>query len=274
MNAKRRFSDAFKAATIVCCLTGVLSNLIRTTSIESILSFYTMQSNIFVLLVYLGIVIIKRFKPNLETTDLYYFLKGATVMVIMLTFIVYVISLQPASFAMDVKTSSSNIFRFSNIFVHFLTPIMVLLDYLLCDEKGHFKLRYPFLWYLFPAMYPIYVYTYSSMGGRFFGIGGSKKYAYFFLDIDKLGVFGVFKYIIFISLCFIFLCYVLILVDKLLSKRKEKKLSKQKNDSIWAVLFLYLLHCFFKQFNKIFFSYFTWISRHTCISHSFICKHI
>ena len=130
MNAKRRFSYAFEAATIVCCLTGVLSNLLRTSSIESMLSFYTMQSNIFVLTFYLGSVLIKRFKRNWETTNLYYFLKGATVMVIILTFIVYVISLQPLSFAMDVKTSSGNIFRFSNLFVHFITPIMVLLDYL------------------------------------------------------------------------------------------------------------------------------------------------
>ena len=232
MNAKRRFSYAFEAATIVCCLTGVLSNLLRTSSIESMLSFYTMQSNIFVLTFYLGSVLIKRFKRNWETTNLYYFLKGATVMVIILTFIVYVISLQPLSFAMDVKTSSGNIFRFSNLFVHFITPIMVLLDYLLCDEKGHFKMRYPFLWYWFPAMYPIYVYTYSSMGGKFFGVGGSKKYAYYFLDIDKIGVFGVIKYIMIISLCFLFLCYILVFIDKLLARRKEKRLSKQKTGSI------------------------------------------
>lgn len=231
MNAKRRFSSAFEAATIVCCLTGVLSNLLRTTSVESILSFYTMQSNIFVLVFYLTSVIIRRFKHDWKTTDLYYFFKGATVMVISLTFIVYIISLQPLSFAMDVKTSSGNIFRFSNLFVHFFTPVMVFLDYLLCDEKGHFKMRYPFLWYIFPAIYPIYVYIYSSQGGRFFGVGGSKKYAYYFLDIDKIGVCGVFNYIIFISLCFILLCYMFIVLDKILARAKRRKISKQKSNS-------------------------------------------
>lgn len=228
MNSRRRFSFAFRIATIVCCLTGVLSNLLRTTSIKGILSFYTMQSNLFVLFFFLGSILISKIKPNWEKTELYHFLKGAVTMVILLTFVIYAVSLHPSNFIMDVKTASSNIFRVSNIFVHFITPLMVLLDYFICDEKGHFKLYYPLLWPFFPMLYLFYVYLYSSMGGRFFSVGGSKKYAYFFLDIDKLGVFGVFKYIIIICLCFLIMGYLFVLIDNLLAKRKENKKSKQK----------------------------------------------
>ncbi len=233
MNIKRKISFVFKTAIIICCLIGILSNILSTSSITSILSFYTMQSNLFVLTFYLLSIIISQFKDNWKDTEVYYFLKGATIMIILLTFCIYIISLNPIGFVMDANVNtSSNIFNISNIFVHFINPIMVLLDYLLFDEKGHFKLKYPFLWYIFPSLYLIYVYTYASQGGEFFGIGGSRKYAYFFLDIDKLGIAGVIKYILLISLFFIAACYILILIDKILSRHKSKKPTSQKDSSI------------------------------------------
>lgn len=222
MSGQRKFSFAFKVATTVCCLIGVLSNLSRTSSIASILSFYTMQSNLFVLVFYIGYFIARSFKPEFEKTRTYHILKGATVMVIFLTFIVYNISLQPLDFIMDVKTASSNVFRISNIFVHFLTPIMVILDYAIFDEKGYFKKSYAPIWMLFPAFYPVYVYTYAHFGGHFFSVGGSEKYAYFFLDIDKIGINGVIGYLLIFSICYLLACLLLIRIDNALGKRRKK----------------------------------------------------
>ena len=224
MNIKRRLSFVFEMAVIICCLIGILSNILNTSSVTSILSFYTMQSNVFVLTFYLLSIVISQFKSDWKKCDVYYFLKGATIMIILLTFTIYLISLYPTGFIMDANVNiSSNIFSISNVFVHFITPIMVLVDYLIFDDKGHFKLNYPLLWYIFPSLYLIYVYTYSSHGGKFFGSGGSRKYAYFFLDIDKIGVGGVIKYLILISLLFIAACYILILIDNTLSKHKRRK---------------------------------------------------
>lgn len=222
MYSQRKFSFAFKVATIVCCLIGVLSNLLKTTSIVSILSFYTMQSNLFVLTFYTGYFIARLFNPNVEKTKTYHILKGATVMVIFLTFIVYNLSLQSLDFMMDVKTASYNILRFSNIFVHFLTPIMVILDYAIFDEKGYFKKSYALIWIVFPALYPVYVYTYARFGGQFFGVGGSKKYAYFFLDIDKIGLDGVLGYLLLFSICYFLASLLLIRIDNSLGKRRKK----------------------------------------------------
>lgn len=222
MNSKRKFSFAFKIATTVCCLTGVLSNLLRTSSIASILSFYTMQSNLFVLTFYTGYFIARKFNPNVEKTRAYHILKGATVMVIFLTFLVYNLSLQSLNFMMDVKTASSNILRLSNIFVHFLTPLMVISDYAIFDEKGYFKKSYALIWIVFPALYPVYVYTYAHFGGKFFSVGGSKKYAYFFLDIDKIGIGGVIGYLILFSICYLLISLLLIKIDELLGKRRKK----------------------------------------------------
>ncbi len=221
MDAKRRFSDAFETVIIICCLIGILSNIFRTTSIPSLLSFYTMQSNIAVLTFYFISKIIKQFKSDWKNTEVYFFFKGAILMIILLTFFVYIVALSPTNFTMDVNTSSEHVLRLSNIFVHFINPILVLLDYLIFDEKGHFSTKYPFKWLMFPVMYLIYVYTYSYCGGTFFGSGGSKKYAYFFLDVDKIGLSGVIKYLIIIAIVYITLCYLLVLLDKVFSKRHK-----------------------------------------------------
>jgi hypothetical protein len=70
----------------------------------------------------------------------------------------------------------------------------------------------------------VYVYTYAHFGGEFFSVGGSKKYAYFFLDVDKIGVDGVFCYLLLFSICYILACLLLIRIDRILGKRKQKKL--------------------------------------------------
>ena len=221
MNSQRIFSFAFKVITTVICLTGTIANIIDATSLISTFSFYTMQSNLFVLCFYIGYIIIGIFNPNIEKTKTYYKLKGAVIMAILLTFVVYNISLQPLDFLMDVRTSSSNILDFTNIFVHFLTPILVFLEYLIFDEKGNFKNSYIPYWCILPALYPIYVYIYASLGGRFFGIGGSSKYAYYFLDFEKIGINGVFGYLLFITVCFIIVSLLLVKLDSFLKKRKK-----------------------------------------------------
>ncbi len=221
MDSKRRLSFAFKVATTVCCLIGVLSNLFHTTCLASVLSFYTTQSNLLVLVFYIGYFIARKINSKVEKTNTYHLIKGLVVMAIALTFIVYTISLQPNDFFMDVKTASSDIFRLSNILVHFVTPIMVILDYFLFDEKGYYKKYYAFIWIIFPALYPVYVFVYSHLGGRFFSIGGSEKYAYFFLDVDKIGVIGVTSYLLLFVACYLALSFLVIKIDRGLGRRKN-----------------------------------------------------
>ena len=221
MNAKRRLSNAFKTTIIICCLIGILSNILTTSSIPTILSFYTLQSNIVVLTFYFVCKVIALFKDDLEKSEIYHFFKGGTIMTILLTFLVYLVALSPTDFTMNFSTSTDKIFQVSNIFVHFVNPILVLLDYLIFDEKGHLSARYPWRWIMFPVMYIIYVYTYSLNGGTFFGTGGSRKYAYFFLDVDKIGFTGVAGYLIVIAVAYIIISYILVVLDKILGRIKN-----------------------------------------------------
>ena len=82
------------------------------------------------------------------------------------------------------------------------------------DEKGHFKYYYPFIWLIQPLNYIVYVYTYSRLGGTFYNIGGSKKFAYFFLDYNELGYLGVIKWLIGIGMIILILSEFIVVIDK------------------------------------------------------------
>ena len=204
--SKGKFSYAFKVATTICCLIGLLTSFIGTNNIMSTLSYYTTLSNIVVLIFYISICLILPFKKNADKTQSYAQIKGAVVMIIFLTFMVYSISLQPLGFVMGAEVPSADrVFRISNIFVHFVTPIMVFLDYFIFDFKGN------------------YAYIYAELGGRYGNVGGSIKYAYFFLDKDEIGVEGVVGYLALIWVIYEMCCLAYVFIDHTLKKRNEKR---------------------------------------------------
>lgn len=133
---------------------------------------------------------------------------------IAITAIVYHLALAPVGFEMDALRSNINNKVIANFLVHTLSPILVILDYILFDEKGHFKFFYPIIWLFEPLNYIVYVYTYSNFGGTFYSIGGSRKFAYFFLDYTKLGYAGVFKWLVFIAIILLILSELIVLLDK------------------------------------------------------------
>lgn len=151
--------------------------------------------------------------------DIYYLFKGAIVIMIFITTFCYHIALAPQfEFDMGFVETTDLYNKVANTIVHSITPGLIILDYFLFDEKGNFKIYYPFLWLIFPCDYVLYVYIYSSQGGNFYNIGGSKQFAYFFLDYIQIGVCGVIKWIIIITIGILIASYAFIIVDKILKR--------------------------------------------------------
>lgn len=220
----RRISVIYKILTALTILTGILLNLINTTSVVSLLSYYTSQSNIICLIAF-AIYSVMEIKngENTRRNDMYYFLKGALVIMISITAICYHIALAPIGFNMTSLQETVTNKKIASSLLHTYSPILVIMDYFLFDKKGRFKNYYPFLWLIYPLNYVGYVYLYASQGGEFYGVGGSKRFAYFFLDYTKQGVEGVIIWIIVISILILLLSYGLVLLDKKLLKRKRAK---------------------------------------------------
>ena len=215
---EKKSSLFYKFLVLLSLLAGIILNIINTKSIISILSYYTLQSNILCLIAFTAIIISILFKRNYRKSEVYYVVKGGIVICILITAIMYQIALMPYGFQMDYNFENRYL---ANLLVHVISPLLVILDYFLFDFKGNFKWFYPIIWLFIPLNYIIYVYTYSLNGGRFYGIGGSKDFAYIFLDYNQIGYISVAKFLIIMTIFILVISYVLVLIDKKLGNLKK-----------------------------------------------------
>lgn len=162
-------------------------------------------------------------KYDYRKKEWYPILKGAVMITILVTAIIYLGVLLPNDLPMyTVSFKGTNSKKIGNLFVHAVSPMMVILDYIF-DEKGKFKSWYPFLWLFFPILYLGFVY---SGKGKFYSIGGSREFAYFFLDYKLIGVKGVAMWIIAIAFGIIVLGKILIGLDQKLAENQTKEKKK------------------------------------------------
>ena len=217
---RRRFSICYKIVVLLLIAIGIFLNMIRTVSKISMASYFTLQSNLLCLCIFIGCVYLEIRNKDYKNNK-YYVVKGTMIISILLTGIIYQIALMPNNFQMD-SLKYYHISDLANLILHFGAPVLIVMDYIMFDEKGHFKIYYPLFWLLFPIAYLIYVYMYGNLGGRFFNIGGSDKYAYFFLDYEIIGYIGVLRWCILIFFGIVVLSYLLVFFDWLISKKRTR----------------------------------------------------
>ena len=101
-------------------------------------------------------------------------LKGAFTLYITTTFIFFAILLQifyrPTGFA-----------AFSNIILHYVTPIAFIVDWVLTETKLKYKWNYLPYWTIYPLCYLLFSFIHGSLTG---------DYIYPFLNINQLGILG------------------------------------------------------------------------------------
>lgn len=215
---KRRLSFFYRFILIISLSTGIILNVVVSSSVSAILSYYTLQSNILCLVFFVFVLILSVVKDDYQESDVYHLVKGCITITIATTGLVYAIALAPIGFDMHIDTSGFEKFM-SDFLVHRISPILVILDYFFFDKKGKFKLYYPLTWLIIPLNYLIYVYAYSAGGGEFFGVGGSTKFAYIFLDYTQIGYEGVAWAIVLMIIFILAISYVLVLVDRVIGRR-------------------------------------------------------
>lgn len=106
------------------------------------------------------------------------------------------------------------------ICLHYVVPIMTLLDWLLFDPKGSMKKTDPLIWPLSMIVYFIFVmvmvYVFGVSMGSTLNIGS--RFPYPFIDVDVLGVPQVALTAVIMIVAFVVLGYVLFALDRLLGK--------------------------------------------------------
>lgn len=182
--------NLFRLILVVGTFLGILLNLLESTRVISTISYYTIQSNLLVLITYMIIILNK--KPLSEKMLVF---KSMVTQAILLTFIVYHLLLDP----FFIK-GGLNLPLFSNFLVHTFTPIMVLIDDLFFTKHDRLKWNKAFIYLLIPLTYLIYVFIYAGLGGIFIYEDTISRYPYFFLNPDLIGMTNVLLYLTGISI--------------------------------------------------------------------------
>ncbi|MFX0058533.1 MAG: Pr6Pr family membrane protein [Candidatus Hodarchaeota archaeon] len=142
--------------------------------------YYTMQTNLIVS-IWFTLAIIWYNKPD-SLEKIIGSLKGAFTLYITTTFVFFAVLLQvfyhPTGWA-----------AFSNIILHYVTPIAFIIDWIFTENRIKYNWKYLFYW----IVYPISYLAFSMIHGTITG-----DYLYPFLDISRLGIF---RYLI--SICFL-----------------------------------------------------------------------
>lgn len=215
---KNSLSLGFKAIFIILCLTGVIMNFFYINqNFMMTISYYTIQSNIACLLLITYLFVTQLL--GIQMSEKLIRLKAGFTVMIFLTFLVYHFLLRPS---MLMYETGYQVFNFSDILVHYVSPLMMLVDFIVFTDHQKIKKIDPFRWLLIPLIYWIYTMFYHAFGGVFINGDAVSSYPYFFLDFELYGFFGVMIWVIGIMILYIGLGYGLFGVDYIFEKRRLK----------------------------------------------------
>ena len=179
------------------------------------LTYYTLLSNIVVWAFFLYLLGVMRtdFDKTTSSTALLR-TKGGVTIAIMLTFLVYHFMLAPIAKNVD-------FYNWKNYLLHYTSPILVILDWVLFDKRHVYKWLDPIRWTALPLLYTVF----ALIKGYVFQIPipdqSHSPYPYFFVDINQIGWNGFAMYFVAILVGYMLLGYIMLLV-KGVQKKKAK----------------------------------------------------
>lgn len=171
------------------------------------LTYFTLMSNVACML-YFPVAAVHQGRTGRSWKPM---VKGAILMCISVTGLVY-------HFMLHGRFEMQGTILLSNILLHYVVPILTVIDWVVFDEKGFITVKTALGWLMAPLAYFIFVMIAVSLGAHLGPYG--EKYPYFFLDVEVLGFWRVFLTGMVMELCFFVLGLFWVWLDKLLSARK------------------------------------------------------
>jgi hypothetical protein len=186
MRTDRLFAVIWRSLTAAAGILGVglMMATARPGMAGNFFYYFTTQSNIFVVLLFLALAagslrsmiregskgVIYHVPPSFQLAIVFY---------ITTTFLVFATLLSGTIFSMGDTAA------ISMILTHFVVPIMALADWVLFLPHGETRYRAAFAWLSYPLAYLCFSLLRAEFGHPSFDYGS--KYPYFFIDADKLG---------------------------------------------------------------------------------------
>lgn len=205
----------YRVVALAIILTGVIrhSDILTGQPAWTTLLFYTMVSNLlclaWVVLLLVRTVGDLRQRGRFGTSTPSARGSGAVMFAITVTMLIYLIVLVPSRFA----DGDAEIFSLTDNLIHIITPVLVIVDWLVFVPKGSFRWIDPLLWTLLPYVYLTWAFVYGALGGEF---TPGQAYPYPFMDVDVLGVAGVAQWIVALTVALVAVGFVFVIIDRIL----------------------------------------------------------
>ncbi|MDD8049624.1 MAG: Pr6Pr family membrane protein [Thomasclavelia sp.] len=204
-------SILFKVLLVIIGIIGILGQLqvFERKLNLSMLSYFTVLSNLAVIVYFIIDIVFIIFHEKTFS----YTIKYMLMMAITVTGLV-------AHFMLTMSFSFNNMTSFSFLIVHYIIPIMTVLDWLIFDEKGNMKLFDPFKWTIAPLIYALGVFIIASMSNNFFN---GNRFPYPFLDTSINSLPVVIITIVGMVVFFLGLGYLYRFIDIKLKQHSHKR---------------------------------------------------
>ena len=111
--------------------------------------------------------------------------------------------------------------------LYYIIPIMVIIDWILFDKKGNYKIYFPLIWCIPSFLYAVYVYVSVLVLQKKVGTVANSMYPYSFFEIDANGIMHTVAMMFMFAVIIVGLSFLFYGVDMLPNKLNEL-LSKNK----------------------------------------------
>ncbi|MDR2654147.1 MAG: Pr6Pr family membrane protein [Mycoplasmataceae bacterium] len=207
-------------------IVGVFINKVHPTTFL----FYTIQSNIVVILFFLILFIFTILKRNNkeETCKFGFFPRISSVlsMDIFVTMLVFWVLLLPSVIQTHDPVVIKKMFTFGNMQAHLITPILMIFDYIFFNKRGKIKKFDSLYCVIFPYVYLLTTIPLGLTHAIKYELG-SGYYPYYFIDADKLHWWVVLN-VFCLTIVFLSIYVAWQLLDHYLAKKQIIKESENK----------------------------------------------
>ncbi|MDR1697436.1 MAG: Pr6Pr family membrane protein [Erysipelotrichaceae bacterium] len=225
---KRFLPLSFRLIALIITLSGlIVATFPSGVFTPDVYFYYTNLSNVLVLVFFLLLVIksaedLIRNKDKVKTS---YYERFAFIVLIdiMLTFLVYWVLLAPKTLA--TPNGTSKLFSYSNLTVHAIVPILVIIDYFIFIRPKAPSFRYVFLTWVFPLSYTIMSIIIGLSGYTYYT---GSHYPYFFLDFETQGALVLIWIIVLLAFFTVLATGVYFLDRKRYQKSLETRINSEK----------------------------------------------
>ncbi len=102
--------------------------------------------------------------------------------------------------------------NWTSIILHYIFPLFIICDFTFLEPMGKIKISNIWKTIIFPIFYFVYTVSYGLI---------TDKYSYFFLNVNEVGVQGIIKWFIILSMTFLLVALILAAIKNFIINNKR-----------------------------------------------------